>query len=89
MDSLKDMLQRKADEIDASGIRDDVQLIQHEIDRYHPQLATVAKIQDGVAHITTRSSSVASDLRLQQHQILQNINKNLKSPIKRLYIRIQ
>ena len=87
MKSIKDLLQNKANDIDTSGVRSDVQLIQAEIDRLFDGVE-VAKFVDGVATLKTKSSPVASNLRMQQTQLTEDLNSSLKNPIKRLIIRI-
>lgn len=89
MDSIKDLLNKKADAIDTTGIRDDIALVQDELNRHYGQSAKVASIQNGVVLVTTKSSAIASDLRLQQYTIVQNLNTLLKTKLERIRIRIQ
>ena len=90
MDSIGDLLRKKADSIDASGIRGDLALIQDELDRLFEQRVKVARFDDNcVALLVTSSSVLASEVRLQQHHLMQNLNKALKQELKRFHIRIQ
>lgn len=85
--SLDDILRRKADDIDSSGVRDDVHLIQEELDRQFDSQAKVEQLQDkGVVVVKTRNSSIASELRLKQYAILQNLNKSAKNQLNRFRI---
>lgn len=88
MDSLKDLLGKKAEDIDIASIRDDNAVIQDELNR-HFSGTKVHSVKDGVVLVTTSSSSVASDLRLQQYSITQNLNTILKTKIERIRVRIQ
>ena len=88
MNSLKDLLKNKADDIDSSGQRDDLQLVQMELDRLFEGAVKVAKFNDGVATVTTSNASMASELRMQQAQLIEDLNSSLKNDINRMIIRI-
>jgi len=88
-ESLKDLLFKKADEMDVSAVRDDMSLIQAELDRLYPKAMSILSFNDGKLHVTTRSSSVASDLRLQRQALTQNLNKSLKVKLTSMRISIR
>lgn len=88
MNSIKDLLLKKAQEIDDSGIKTDLDLIQNELDRLFPSQVKLQKINNGIATITTENASVASDLRMQASQLIDDLNSSLKSQLSRLVIRI-
>ena len=89
MDSIGDLLKNKADDIDINAHKDDMHILQAELDRFYPNSTRILSINDGTAHLATKSSSVASDLRLQRTSIMQSVNKLLKSKIKSLRISIR
>ena len=89
MESIKDLLSQKANDIDTDGVKSDIHLIQAEINRYFSGVIVQTIRDDGAAVLTTASSSVASDLRLRQHQIMTDLNSSVKSKLTRLQIRIQ
>lgn len=88
MKSIKDLLQRKADEIDDSGIKTDLNLLQAELDRLFDSNITIQKIKDGVATVSTSNSSLASNMRMQQTQLIEDLNSSLKNKLERFVIRI-
>ena len=89
MDSIKDLLNSKADQIDTDGTRDDVHFVQTEIARLFKGVEVQRIQDDGSVLLTTRSAAVASDLRLRQHQIVTDLNSGLKKKLTKLRIRIQ
>jgi hypothetical protein len=83
MDSLKDILKRKADDIDIEAKRTDLQLAQAELERHFKGQVKVRKITpDGVLVAKLQSSAVASELRFAQVQIMEAINKSAQIKIK-------
>jgi hypothetical protein len=90
MDWIKDLLQRKAQELDSEAKLNDMALIQHELDRYFEGSAHVKRLgDDGTVLITANGSSVASEIRLRQWAIMQAVRDTVKQPVKRFHIRIQ
>jgi hypothetical protein len=89
MDSLGDLLKNKADDIDIDSKKDDMHILQAEIDRFYPNSTRILAMSEGKAHIATKSSSIASDLRLQRTTIMQNVNKLLKDKITTLRVSIR
>ena len=89
MDSLKDILQKKADDIDLEAKKTDLELAQSELDRHFDGHVKVSKISDdGVLLTKVQSSVVANDLRFKQIQIIEAINKSSKQQIKSIRSRI-
>ncbi len=85
--SLGDLLHKKADDIDDAGVKDDVYLIQKELDRNFSNQVSVQSVQDnGTITVKTRSSSMASELRLRQHSILQNLRKSSRNKLEKFRI---
>ena len=80
-DSLKDLLFKKADDMDFQETRDDLHIIQTELDRLFPKSIKILSLNEGKLHVTTRSSSIASDLRLQNIALTQNLNMSLKTKL--------
>lgn len=82
MDSLKDLLKKKADDIDLESKSTDLELAQKELDRQFDGQVRVDKITDrGVLLTKISSSVVASELRFRQLQIIDAINKTSKQKI--------
>ena len=89
INSLGDLLRKKADDIDTSGVKDDIALIQQELDRAFSGDAKIERFQDdGVLVVRTKSSSMASEIRLKQYVIIQNLEPTLKNKIARFRILI-
>jgi len=90
MDSIRDLLRKKAARIDDEGFANDVKHIQGELDRHFNGKAIAKRLNDkGELLVTTRSAAVASEIRLKQLQIKRSLTKSLKHPIVKLRIRIQ
>ncbi len=88
MKSLKDLLEKKADDIDDSGVKSDLNLIQAELDRLFDGAVKISKLKDSVATLHTANASLASNVRMQQTQLVEDLNSSLKNTIERLIIRI-
>lgn len=88
-ESLKDLLFKKADDMAIDEKRDDFHIIQAELERLYPKTMHILSFSEGKLHITTRSSSVASDLRLQRTTIIQSLNKQLKNQLVTMRISIR
>ncbi len=90
MDSIQDLLKKKANNIDEDGVADDLAIIQEELNRHFDGQVTAKKIDDkGVVLIVSKSSSMASEVRLKQHQLMRNLEKSTKNKLSRFHIRIQ
>ncbi len=90
MDSLGDLLKKKAAAFDGDTVREELALVQEELDRLFEGKVQAQKFSDkGAVQVVTRSSVLASELRLQQHAVIQNLNQVLKTEVTRFYIRIQ
>ena len=89
MKSLKDLLQKKADDIEESGVKTDLNVVQSELDRYFSGAIKVVKIKNAIATVETSNSSLASNMRMQQTQLIEDLNSSLKNKLDRFIIRIQ
>ncbi len=90
MDSLQDILQKKADDIDLEAKKTDLELAQAELDRHFDGRVVVDKITpNGVLLTKLRSSEVASELRFTQIQIIEAVNKSSKQKIKSIRSRVK
>lgn len=87
MDSLKDVLQKKAQHIDLDAKKSELQLAQDILDRHFNGAAHAQKIIDTRLHIQVNSSSLASEVRLQQVRLLDEFRRSKLPDIKRLIIR--
>lgn len=88
MKSLKDLLVKKADQFDSSGKRGDLELIQAELDRYFKGKMKVTKLVEGRATVVASSAPMASNMRMQQQQLMEDLNSSLKNKLTRFIIRI-
>ena len=89
MNSLKDLLNNKANEIDDSGVKTDLDMIQSELDRYFTGGIIISRIKDGVATVVTSNASLASNMRMQSSQLVEDLNSSLKNKLERFVIRIR
>lgn len=90
MDSLKDILQKKADDIDIDAKRTDLELAQAELDRHFDGRVKTDKItKEGVLLVRVRSSVVANELRFSGEQIKKAINKSSKQKISTIRSRVR
>lgn len=90
MDSLKDILLKKADDIDIEAKRTDLELAQAELDRHFDGRVKTDKIIDGgVLLVKVRDSVDASELRFNGEQIKKAINKSSKEKIKTIRSRVR
>lgn len=87
MDSIKDLLRKKADDIDLETKKSNLNLIQEVLDRHFKGYARAQKLQEGRLHIKVGSSSMASEVRMQQTLVLAEIGRLKISSVKRLVIR--
>ena len=88
MNSISDLLKKKADEIDNSGIRTDLDVIQAELDRFFDKQVRVNTFKNGVASVTAKTAPVASNMRLKQTQLVEDLNSSLQNKLDRFIIRI-
>lgn len=89
MDSLKDILLRKADDIDIEAKRTDLELAQAELDRHFDgRVKTDKIIAGGILLVKVRDSVDASELRFNAEQIKKAINKSSKEEIKTIRSRV-
>lgn len=89
MKSLKDLLQIKANDIDESGVKTDLEIIQKELDRLYDGAVKISQFKNAVGTVHTQNASLASTLRMQQVQLVEDLNSSLKNKLERLIIRIQ
>ena len=87
MDSIKDLLKKKADLIDADGRLNDLELAQGVLKRHFKTHAKAVRIDKAKLFVQVTSSSAASDVRLNQIAVLEELGRVLKSPPARLVIR--
>ena len=87
MNNINDYLKRKAAEL---GLERGSQLaqIQTHLDKLYPGQCRAASLNEGVLKITTPNSSVASELRLRQREILEQLTTGSNYTIKRLILTI-
>lgn len=88
MNSLKDLLLKKATSIEKDGIKSDLDIVQSELNRYFEGNISITTFKAGVATVVTSNSSLASTMRMQQHQLIEDLNSSLKNKISRFIIRI-
>ncbi|HEX9595010.1 MAG TPA: DciA family protein [Candidatus Saccharimonadales bacterium] len=87
MDSIKDLLKKKADLIDADGRLNDLELAQDVLRRHFKTHAKAVRIDKDKLFVQVTSSSAASDVRLNQIAVLEELGRVLKSPPAKLVIR--
>lgn len=90
MDSIRDLMQAKADELDVDTKRDEIALIQEVLDRHFPDQTTVQKVfDDGGVLVHVSSAPLASEVRLRSQSLLQEIQSSLqKKDIKRIITKV-
>lgn len=90
MDSIKDLIQKRADELDL-GRQDELELVQQELDRLFSTDARAHRIDHKQHALTIKvaDSTVASVVRMSQPQILSAI-KDLTHPrIEKIHISLK
>jgi len=87
VDSLKDLLKNKADRLDLDSRLDDLKLAQGVLDRHFRGYAKAVKLNSGKLFVKASSSSAASDIRLNQVAVLEELGRILKTAPKKLVIR--
>lgn len=87
MDSLKDLLKKKADKLDIDGKLSELQLAQAVLDRHFQRHASAQRLDGDKLFINVTSSSAASEVRLRQVVVLEELGRSLASPPTQLIIR--
>ena len=79
MDSLRELMNQKANNLDVDAKRDEIAIIQEVIIRYFPEGAVAQKIfEDGGVLILVSSAALASELRLSSQRLIDECNSSLK-----------
>ena len=86
MKHIDEIMKQKAESLDL-GRGDQLAEIQEVLNGIYPGRVRAKQLQNGVLTITTPSSAVASDLRLQQVYVLKKI-KNNKNNVSIMRIKI-
>lgn len=87
MDSIKDLLKKKADLIDADGRLNDLELAQNVLKRHFKNHAKATRIDKDKLFVQVTSSSAASDVRMNQVTVLEELGRVLKNSPTKLVIR--
>lgn len=87
MDSIKDLLGKKADAIDLQARRDELGLIQDILDRHFPGQVKVLKLQQQRLSVKVNSSPAASEVRFSQLMLIEEINRLQGVKVERLIVR--
>lgn len=87
LDNSKYYLQRKAQELDLNRA-DALKTIQKLLDERYPNKTRAKSLNEGVLKVTTISAPVASELRLQQSQLVPLFTEATARHIQRLHIQI-
>lgn len=87
MDSLKDLLGRKADKLDIDQKMSDLELAQDVLSRHFNQHAKANRLVQDKLFVSVSSSSAASEVRLKQVVVLEELARVLKQPPLKLIIR--
>lgn len=87
MNSIKDLLQKKAEDIDLETKKTELQLTQEVLDRYFKGYARAQKITQDRLTIKVNSSSLASEVRFRQVMLFEEFARLSISKIERLIIR--
>lgn len=87
MDSIKDLLGKKADAIDLQTKKDELELIQEVLERHWPDQARAEKVWRTQLTLKVRSSAMASEVRMSQLTLLEEINRLPEVTVERIIIR--
>ena len=87
MDSIKDLLQKKADKLDVDSKLSELELAQSVLTRHFDNHARATRLDKDKLFVQVTSSSAASDVRLQQISVLEELGRVLKAPPAKLVIR--
>lgn len=86
MDSIKDLLSKKADSIDLETKKNELTLIQEVLDRYFKGYARALKVRQDRLTIKVSSAPMASEVRFKQVIIIEELTRLEVTPIERLII---
>jgi pyruvate/oxaloacetate carboxyltransferase len=90
MDSMKDLLNKKALDIDFEKKKDEITLVDEILKRHFKTYASASKITDRrVVHIKVPNSSMSSEVRMTQMVLIEEINRVLDEPVKGIRIRLR
>jgi len=87
MDSLDDILQHKAAKLDIADKQSELDLIQREVKRLFPNGVRAIQIKADTLVIKTAGSSIASDVRMRQLELLEAIKGITEQLITKLWVR--
>jgi len=87
MDSLKDLLGKKADKLDIDKKLSDLELAQGVLKRHFGRHAKASRIDGDKLFISVTSSSAASEVRMQQVTVVEELARVLSQPPTKLIIR--
>ena len=87
MDSLKDLLLKKADTIDLTAKKSQFEIVQSVMDRHFKGEVVVQKIHGGRLTLKVSSASLASNVRLAQVRLLEELGRLDIPKFERLVIR--
>lgn len=89
MDSLQDLLGKKAAQLDIAARKTEFDLIQQEIERLFGDQARLHKLRpNGIVEIHAANSSAATVIKYQQKQLLIALQSASQQPIQRIIIAI-
>lgn len=87
MDSIGDLLKKKATDIDIDAKKSDLSVAQVEFDRLFSGSVHVKQITaEGKIMVRVNNSPMASEVRLNQEFIINNLTSTLNRPITKLII---
>jgi hypothetical protein len=78
MGNLGESLDKKRAELGLDRF-DDLKLVQAVLENWYMGLAKAKSLNNNVLHITTSSSSVASELRMRQTDLIAHLPKSIKT----------
>ena len=87
MDSLDDILQSKAAKLDIADKQSELDLIQKEVARLFPDGVRAIQVKDDTLVIKTNGSSLASEVRMRQMELLEAIKGNTEQVITKVWVR--
>ena len=87
MDSIKDLLKKKADLLDTDGRLNDLELAQGVLKRHFDKHAKAVRLDKDKLFVQVTSSSAASDVRLNQVSVIEELGRVLKNAPTKLVIR--
>lgn len=82
MQSISDLINKKAKQLVVDGKKTELDIAQQELERFYKSGAKAVKIyQDGNLLIEVKSSSMASSIFMQQHKIMKSVNSIMPQKI--------